>query len=97
MDTELDNQMKMGLNDMRQREIIQKVAFTNGLLNQLKLFTGGYDNSHRSHCNPGIHDIEINNCDDSHDENYSITYPMETARYNEALAQNALEKSQRSR
>ena len=47
MDTDFDNQMQMGLTNIRQREIMQKVAFTDELLNQLKHFAGEYDNDNR--------------------------------------------------
>ena len=47
MDTDFDNQMQIGLTNIRQRKIMQKVAFTDELLNQLKHFAGEYDNDNR--------------------------------------------------
>ena len=35
---EVDKQMQFGLSNMKEREIMQKVVFTDGLLNQLKLY-----------------------------------------------------------
>jgi hypothetical protein len=94
MDTDLDNQMQMGLTDMRQREIMQKVAFTDELLNQLKHFAGEYDSDNRNNDNLSIDAMEIDRCHaDSHDARDSITYPVKTAKYNEAIAQNILEKN----
>ena len=39
LDEEINNQIRMGLNDKTQCEIMQKVSFTNELLNQLRHFT----------------------------------------------------------
>ena len=38
LDEEIKNQIRMGLNDKTQYEIMQKISFTNELLNQLKHF-----------------------------------------------------------
>ena len=78
IDANLDNQMRMGLGDRMQREIMQKVAFTDGLLNQLKTFTG--ENS------------GINKMDYKMDNEDEIKYPVKTGKYNEKLAQNVVEK-----
>ena len=39
LDEEIYNQIRMGSNDKTQCEIMQKVSFTNELLNQLRHFT----------------------------------------------------------
>ena len=98
MDTDLDNQMQMGPTDMRQREIMQKVAFTDELLNQLKQFAGKYDIDDRNNSNSNIDAMDVDRCHtDLHNARDSITYPVKTAKYNEAIAQNILKHQRTSK
>ena len=83
MDTNLDNQIQMGLTDTRQREIMQKVASTDELLNQLNIFSGEYDNVDRNNGNLGTQAMEIDRClKVDKERNITLTVTVVTLRPN---------------
>ena len=71
----------MGLNDKTQCEIMQKVSFTNELLNQLRHFTSDKMPTHEGF-----------NVSKNHHEQL-IFYSVKTVKYNESIAQNILRKT----
>ncbi len=87
LDEEFGNQMRMGLNTKAERDIMQKIAFIDKLINQLKHFTDEYN---RQYLHNQDNDININNSDISNNKN-NITYPVETRKYSKALARGIVE------
>ena len=67
LDEEVNTQIKIGFSDKKQCEIMQKVAFTNGQLNQLQYFA-----KDKIHSNI---DVQTSNID--YDQ--QISYPLKTA------------------
>ena len=80
LDEEINNQIRMGLNDKTQCEIMQKVSYTNTLLNQLRHFT-----------TDKIPTKEDFNVSKSHHEQ-QVLYWVKTVKYNDSIAQNILKK-----
>jgi hypothetical protein len=81
LDEEVNAQIEMNFSDKKQCEIMQRVAFTNGLLNHLQHFAKS-----KIHSNNNVQDFNT-------DHDQQISYPVKTATYNETMAQNILKIS----
>ena len=82
--TDLDNQMNISLSNAREREIMQKVAFTDGLLNQIKASASNYFDRYSPDSEHGILS--------SGNENQAI-YIIQSTKYNESIAESILRKN----
>ena len=80
LDEEINNQIRMGLNDKTQYEIMQKVSFTNELLNQLRHLT-----------TDKIPTESFNKLENHHEQ--QVFYSVKTVKYNDSIAQNILRKT----
>ena len=80
LDEEINNQIRMGLNDKNQCEIMQKVSFTNELLNQLRHFTTDKIPTHEYFNELKIHHVQ------------QIFCSVKTVKYNESKPKESLDK-----
>ena len=81
LDKEINDQIRMGLNDKTQCENMQKVTFTNELLSKLRHFK-----------TDKILSCEGFNVSKNHHEKW-IFYTVKTVKYNESIAKKILRKT----
>jgi hypothetical protein len=86
LDANMDREMMMGLSNRKELEIMQKVAFTDQLKTQLDLYA-----RRAPTCNKDSNSDSMG-IDAQDNDITKITYPVQTDKYNELLAQTILEK-----